>query len=60
MMKTTPEGSKGHQKTLHRGGAQEDARSGQPVGPMCQPPLRTSVLHRLKDCIYAIYVGGPY
>ena len=24
-------------------------------GPTCQPPLRTLVLHHLKDCISAVY-----
>ena len=28
---------------------------GQPLGPTCQPPVVMSVLHRLLDCIYAIY-----
>ena len=28
--------------------------AGRPMGPMCQPPLRMLVLHRLLDCIYAI------
>ena len=28
---------------------------GRPMGPTCQPLLATSVLHRLKDCISAVY-----
>ena len=29
--------------------------AGRPMGPPGQPPVAMSVLHRLKDCIYAIY-----
>ena len=29
--------------------------AGRPVGPPCQPPVAMSVLHRLKDCISAVY-----
>jgi hypothetical protein len=36
-MKITPEGSKGHQKTPHRSGPQEEDMWGRPAPPPCRP-----------------------
>ena len=42
-------------ESLISGAGRPHLQANQPMGPPCQPPIAMSVLHRLKDCIFAVY-----
>jgi hypothetical protein len=49
--------TKARHMTLTCGPARPHLQAGRPMGSTCQPLVATSVLHRLLDCISAVYLS---
>jgi hypothetical protein len=54
-LRNTPEDSR--RQTMEADPKRMTCGAGQPSGPTWQPLFVTSVLHRLKDCIYAVVLS---